>query len=474
MNSKSLSPKFPLEQEQDRDRLFSGVWMRWSALTIPERVVCVNIILLPVWWFVGLYRFMPALMLLGIAFYEIQQYGSLRLRRPTWSVLGLLAFSSYRLFGGVFHDLATGGTLSPSASGRFILFWYGIALLLWYIQSNNIKVRLEAAAWACSVLVLQMLGFWVVGQFILGGGHYNYPPTLFARLTGSGSGGYEPGEGLGNFLIPYRPQDISFANLVRWSFFFVIPENLALASGFIILLSLDIKNRYWSMLLLAASVLLLLLSGTRSGWLAVPIVIGFRYLFTFSRAWGYALPLALAAMLSFATLSVPPVTNAILDSYTSKSEDVGKVRADSTQVRGKIYEETLRGIPNKLYFGHWIAGPSVLPGFELGRVGTHSFILGTLLYRHGLAGTFLFLSFWLSLFAWLYKTREGRPLSGYGLLIFYSLVSPVMEFGEVIAWMIILLGVVIRSPVNKDNIKADGRGESSRSSRAKYYYRSHL
>jgi hypothetical protein len=293
-------------------------------------------------------------------------------------------------------------------------------------------------------------------------------------LTGNG-GGYEPGEGLGNFLIPYRPQDISFAKLVRWSFFFIIPENLALASGFIILLSLDLKNRLWSMLLLAASVLLLLLSGTRSGWLAIPIVLSFRYIFTFSKIWGYALPLALAAVLSFATLSVPPVTNAILDNYASKSEDVGRVRADSTQVRGKIYEETLREIPNKLYLGHWIAGPSVLPGFELGRVGTHSFILGTLLYRHGLAGAFLFLTFWLSLFAWLHKTREGRPLSSYGLLVFYTLVSPVMEFGEVIAWMIILLGVVIRSPINKDKAEVDSQGEKpSRSLSTSYYRRSSL
>lgn len=449
MNLQRHSLGFLPHQETEHSPLFSGFWLRWSALTIAERVVCANIVLLPVWWYVGIYRFMPALLLLGIVLYEWQRYGEVHFKRPKLSVIALLAFITYRLFGGIFFDLSTGNAINPTASFRFVLFWYGIALLLWYIQSNNIKVRLKVAAWACSVLTVQMLAYWAVGELLLGAGNYSYPPTLFSRLAGNTSGSYEPGEGLSNFLIPYRPQDLSFAGFVRWSFFFIIPENLALAAGYIVLLSLDIKNKLWSLLLLAGGVLLLLLSGTRAGWLAVPIVIMLRYTFSIGKVWGYALPLALIAALSFSTLSIPPVTSSILDVYTERAQEVGKARADSTAVRGKIYEETLRAIPDKLYFGHWVAGPTVLPGFELGRVGTHSFVLGTLLYRHGVVGAVLFASFWMSLFSWLYKTRKGRPLSGYGLLILYTLLSSTMEFGEVIAWMIVLLSAVVRDPASE-------------------------
>jgi hypothetical protein len=151
-------------------------------------------------------------------------------------------------------------------------------------------------------------------------------------------------------------------------------------------------------------------------------------------------------MVSFVTLSLPPVTDSISTFFEETTESVGEARADSTEVRNEIYKRTIERIPDNLIFGHWVTGETVLPGFDIARVGSHSFILGNLLYRLGLIGTLLFIVFWISLFIWFYQTREGRPSVGYCLLIFYTLLCVVMEFGEPVALMIPLLSAAIRSP----------------------------
>lgn len=79
------------------DNLFSGIWIRWRAMTVGERFVCVNIVLIPAWWVVGLYGYMSLLLLLGVALYEWQQYGELRLKRPSLPVVALLAFGAYQV-----------------------------------------------------------------------------------------------------------------------------------------------------------------------------------------------------------------------------------------------------------------------------------------------------------------------------------------------------------------------------------------
>lgn len=427
--------------------LLSGFWIRWRSLTLSEQVVCANIVSIPLWWMSGLYRYMAVLLLIGIFYYNINTVGKIRLKEPSIAVLSLFAFASYRLFGGILYDMYEGSSINPTAMIRFISFWYGLVLLLWYIQSNAVRVRLTVVAWACSVSVAQMLLFWFVTRFILGEGPYTYPRTAFAILAGSGEVGYAEGGGLSNFLIPYRYKDQIFAGLSRWSFFFIIPEISALFSAFVALLALDLRNRWWSVSLFIGSLIILLLSGTRSVWLAIPAILGVRYFFSAGRRGGFGIPLAALALVSFITLSVPMVTDSITTTYEQSVTVVGEARADSTEVRGAIYRETLAQIPEKLFWGHWIAGRAVLPGFELGRVGTHSFILGTLLYRHGLVGTVLFLSFWISLALWFYQTRRSRPFCGFGLLLLYTLVSPVMEFGELIAWLLIVLSTITYSSV---------------------------
>ncbi|MBE9226057.1 O-antigen ligase family protein [Phormidium sp. LEGE 05292] len=434
---------------RNNEPLFNNLLIRWQILSIAEKLVCANIVLIPVWWVLGLYRYMPTLLLLGIFCYEKRNYGQIHLKRPQITVIALLIFTTYRELGSLFYDLINSEPISITAFVRSLLFWYPIAFLLWYIQSNKIKIRLEVVAWACSVLVIQMLAFWVVGQLILGAGSYTPPRTPFSSLLGNAEGNYEPGKGLANYLIPYRPGDVSIGKFARWSFFFIIPELLALVVAFIATLALDLKNRLWSILLFGGSVFLLLLSGTRSVWLTLPIMLSLRYLIMLGTKRGWYLSFALIAVISFTTLSFPPITNFLINTAYEKSEETGKYRADSTKVRSDIYRETIERIPDNLYLGHWKPGPTVLPGFELGRVGTHSFILGTLLYHLGLVGTTLFLSFWISLFAWVFQTSKGRPWCSYSVLIMYTLLCVVMEYGELLAWMLVILSLIIRSRESK-------------------------
>lgn len=449
--SQKLGSKSIFKKTTNNDSLFSGVWIRWNHLTVPEKVVFANIILIPAWWAIGIYRFMAALIFFGIAWYEQKNYGRIQFKKPSLSAMALFLYSSYRLIGSIFYDLATGNQLNIREDIRYIFFWYGLILLLWYIQSNNIRVRLEVVAWALSLLVIQMIVFWVIGEVILGGRDYIYPRTILSLLARNAEGNYQHGAGFSNYLIPYIPHNTSIAGLKRWSFFFIIPEIFALVAAYINLVSLDIKNRLWSILLFTGSFFLVLVSGTRSVWLLLPVILILRYTFIFGRIWGYALPLALLAIISFTTLSFPSVTDYFLDIYDSQVEAVGEFRADSTEVRSEIYKLTLEAIPDKPIFGHWITGPIILPGFELGRVGTHSFILGSLLYHVGIVGTLMFLTFWILFAAWLYQTRKGRPPSVFLLLILYTLLSTVMEFGELIACMLVLLAVIIDSPMNKNS-----------------------
>ncbi|NEQ69430.1 MAG: O-antigen ligase family protein [Symploca sp. SIO2D2] len=426
--------------------LFRGIFLRWSNLTLSEKVVCANIVLIPLWWIGGLYKYMAALIVFGIMGWEWKKHRAIPLKKPTFSVISLITFATYVSIGQLFFSLYNPGKITTTEFIRSLLFWFPIAFLLWYIQSKEIKVRPEVVAWSFSVNILQMMGFWIVGQLILGAGIYDPPRTIFSLLSGNASGSYDAGKGLANYLIPYRPEDVSIASFARWSFFFIIPEIAALVFSFFVLLSLDLKNRLWSITLASSSFFLLLITGTRSALMALPLTMALRYTFSIGKNRGFYIPLALAALLVFTTLSLPIVTNSITTSIEKKQKDVGEFRADSTKVRGDIYKGTLESIPDKLFFGHWVPGPTVLPGFDLGRIGTHSFILGRLLYHIGLVGTTLFASFWLSLFVWLYKTGKNRPLCGYGLLILYTLVSPVMEFGESLCWLIVLLGTTICYP----------------------------
>lgn len=452
MTQKLLKP-VSLARKVDDESLFSGVKIRWRALTKSEQFVCANIVLLPVWWVSGLYPYMPLLLLMGVAFSEWRRYGELRLKRPSWAVVASSALilygyvSSALLFLGLhpFVELPLLASINPNGFVKTLL-GFAVPVLLWYIQSNNIRVRSRVVAWACSVSVVQMIVLWVIFQGVFSASSYNPPSTLYGLFTGKGDWGTSSSEA--NYLVPYKSTDHVLGNLARFSFFFHGPFALAMFVGLVGLLALDIKNRLWSTLLLVACVFLLFVSGTRSAWVAFPVVIFVRYLFTAGKAWGPAFSCTLVAITCFATLSLPPVTNLALSSYTDTTATVGELRQDSTETRGAIYTETMKRIPDNLLFGHVVTGPLAVAGDDLTVIGTHSYILGNLLYQGGLIAFGLFGVYWLSLNIWLYDTRVGRPTSCFLGLLFFLLNYPVSENAHTIT-MGILLCMILREPTVK-------------------------
>jgi hypothetical protein len=315
-----------------------------------------------------------------------------------------------------------------------------LGFILWYAESKKIHIRTEVVAWAFSVLALEMLVFWMVAQPILGAPHFTPFRSLVGQLTEKGER-FIPGAGGSNYLIPYWPNDKLPGGLVRFAFFFPVPEDFALIAGFTVLLALDIKKRIWSLPLLSAGLFLLFLSGTRSNWLVLPIVLALRFIFEARKMGGAFLSSALIAFVGFFTLSLPLITDLITDTYTTTEEATGHLRQDSTQVRAKIYERTWNAIvdaPEDFLLGRGVPGLTVLPGYEPAKVGSHSFILGTLLYRMGLLGTVTFLVFWTSLFLKLYTTRSSRPSSSLLMFFYISFTFMTMEV-SMITYLIVLL-----------------------------------
>ncbi|MEB3182607.1 MAG: hypothetical protein VKL59_26755 [Nostocaceae cyanobacterium] len=399
-------------QRLNNDRLFSGIFIRWNCLTLTEKVVCTCIILIPLWWLWG-WRNLYLFGSLGIGAYEFLNFGNVNLKRPSVSVIGVIAFGLYDLINTYFYTQYNNIEFKPSDVLVPIDELISVGFILWYIQSKNLRVRLQVIAWALSVSVLTMFLFWLVLFFVMHQAKYVPLRSVYGFLTGKGEE-YIPGAGNSNYLIPYFYDDTSLPGMVRYVYFFHGPESLAVFLGFICLLALDIKNRLWSSLLFITSFFLLLTSGTRAVWVALPIVLCLRYLLTVGKAAGIWFLCALIAIVSFSTLSVPLVSNLVFSSANNTASATGGFRQDSTEVRQEIYRRTFVEISEAsdahLFLGHVVPGEGVLPGYAPAKVGTHSFILGRLLYRSGLVGTGIFLIFWISLLLWLYNTRQSRPM----------------------------------------------------------------
>lgn len=394
-------------------QLFIWCWMRWGALTAGERFVCVFIMLIPLLWVLGIYKYMTFLLLLCIALYEWQRYGEIRLKLPNMPVVALFGFGVYQTAQILLNYSAPG---RGSVSSVF-LTWFSYALLLWYIQSNNIKLRIEAIAWACTVSMVQMLGFWFLLQFVLPTSMFQPPtiPTLFGLVTGKGVAE-------GNVLAPYEGD---LAGYYRLSLFFVSSQFFALVVGCIGLVALEIKNRIWSLLLLAACVFLIVISLSRGVWIAFPIAVWLRYLFSaYSQPRNRLILFTVMAIVCFATLSIAPITHFLISSYTDITAQVSQFRAESTQWRAEIYRQTWEAFQANPLWGHVGKGqPVSMAGGEANVIGSHSIILGNLLYGNGLVGTGIFAVFWISLFVWLYQTRSERPLACFCVLIMFTFTS---------------------------------------------------
>lgn len=334
------------------------------------------------------------------------------------------------------------GTINIS---DILILYFCPSIWLWYIQSNNIKLRLEVVAWACTISVLQIFVFWVLLQFIILDTVF-WPArlrTVSGILTGRGVG-----EANKNFyLLPFLPRTL-VGDVNRFSFFFIFPEFFAVFVGFISLVALELKNRWRSCLLLITCVFLLFLSATRMVWVALPLVIGLRYLFiALSKRWGTQGVLALIAIASFVTFSMPPATDAIVGKFTNSVQTVNEVREDSSEVRFEIYRQTWLGIQENPFWGYISKGEPI-SATKSSSVGSHSAILGSLLYRTGVIGTLMFAVFWVSLLLWLYETRASRPLIAFCMMSFYTPVAPTLAlvYDMPISSLLLLLSIAIAQP----------------------------
>lgn len=431
------------------EKLFTGVFLRWQALTTTEKVVCANIVLLPVWWLVGITNYLFLLLSLGIVVYEWLSYGKLSLKRPSWAVIALFAFYAYESLDTLFVfldaypsiDIPSGLVVSANnviKSG----FQFCIPFLVWYIQSNNTKVRLEVVAWACSVSIIQMFIGWVVFQFAFPSWIASPPRNLYAILTGKS--GFTPGDvnGWTNYLAFYDEE--------RVRFFFGHYQAAAAFLGFVGLIAVELKNRLWSCLVFAGCIFLLILIGSRSVWLVLPISLMIRFFITLVKWRLTALVFGCIAIFSFVTLSIAPVTDVIFSTYTDTTSAVADARAGSTEARSKVYKATLKKIPEKPIFGYKVEGEPAREGpsvfvVDPPRIGSHSFILGDLLYKRGLLGMGMFITFWGSLITWFYETRTARPMCWIPILALFSLQSAVtnIQFPMIMGT---LLCMVIRQP----------------------------
>jgi hypothetical protein len=405
------------------EKLFNGIWICWDKLTFAEKAICIYIILFPIWWVLG-WGYMWLLIATGILTGLKVRGKEINLKRP--SPLIVFGFIFY-IYAGL-STCTRSSTLSPSTLiGLSMSFFF--MFILWYIESNNIRIRVRVLAWALSVLALECLLFWVVIQLILNTPYFIPPRSIIASFLDK-SERYIAGAGNSNYLLPYWPKDKLPGGLVRFGFFFPTPENFSLIAAAISLVSLELKNRYWKISLFSSGIFLLFLSGTRSSWISLFIVLIAYYAFISGKRFGISILLALIACFSFVSLSLPSITDQVFEDYNRIQESAGNLRRDSTEVRSLIYKRTWEAIvsePDNLLLGRGVEGATVLPGYEPAKVGTHSFILGNLFYRQGLVGSLLFLSYWLSIAMHLYQTRAIKPSYVLPMLLLASITFVTME-----------------------------------------------
>ena len=389
------------------------------------------------------------LLTLSVFAYEIKQKGGLSLDSPSWTVGWALAFGFYTVIVGYFYLTSNNISFSPRQILGAVESWIAPGFLLWYIQSKGLKVRLQVVAWAFSVIVALMLVVFLVSVLVFQQADYVPLRSIFGFITGK-STEFEHGLGNSNYLIPYFAKDESFIpGLVRYVFFFHGPESLALTSGFVALLALDLKNRTWSLGLFAAAYFVSLLSGTRSVFVSLILVVVLRYVITAGKTFGVALIMTLLASISFATFTLPVTSNLVFDTVDRAVQGVNEARADSSQGRGEIYTETWQRVVNapdvELMFGHVIPGETVTPTYEPAKIGTHSFYLSSLLYRGGVFGTLIFIGYWGTLCWRFCQNQHRQPLCCLLALVLFSLTFCVMELERPVMPLILLCSMLEQS-----------------------------
>ena len=443
-----------LEQRQQghNQPLFAGIRLKWGSLTQAEKVVCLLILLIPLWWLWG-WSYLSNFLAMGLMIYDWRYKGGIKLSKPNNVVIFAFLFGFYLLICKYFYAEYHHDPQDVRDLVGVISLWFFSNFVLWYVQSNRIRVRFQVVAWSLTVVVVQMLVLWLFIVVVLKQGSYTPARSIFAMLTGKAAV-YIPGSGTRNFLMPYFSTDGSFIpGLVRYNFFFERPETFSLVASLLVLMAFDLKNRLWFFSLLSLSFFLLCLSGTRSVIIALPLILGIRYLATASKTFGVAFVLAAIALVSFIGLSVPTITNVVENELTNTIEVTANARPSSTDVRAEIYQRTWERITDasdsNLFFGHVVRGETVLPGYAPAQIGSHSFYLSTLLYRSGVIGTILFSLFWISLLSWFYQRRQQQPLFCLLMLLLFSLTFCVMEWESVVMPIILIC-----STLSKPSLKS--------------------
>ncbi len=395
----------------------------------------------------------------GLLAYEWREKGAIRLSFPSMTVLALMGFALYDLFTtyfyGAYHGLSS---LSIRDLVGAVNANFCPAVILWYIQSHRIRVRLQSVAWAFSlVAVVMAIGF----LYVLLVKHqmpHNPYRSIFGALTKKPVL-YAPGQGNTNYLLFYRAEDSSLFGLVRFSYFFHGPESLAVVTSFLCLLAADLRQKTWQGLLFAVAFGLLLTSGTRSSWITLPIILLLRLFLTAGQHRGMWFVLALLAATSFTTLVIPPITQQILMVTGRTAQAASSFRADSTDTRSRIYSQTLErwltSTDRQFFLGHVVPGESVMLEYAPAKIGTHSFYLGSLLYQKGIVGFCIFIVYWLSLLAWLYRTRHDRPWCIFLLWSQLSLLFSIMAFESTIMPML-LIGITLKIPARSEPKRLSG------------------
>lgn len=435
--------------------LFVGPILRWRALSTAEQVICSLIVLIPLWWVLGLIPYLIFCVAAGVVLHERIYQKKIRLRRPTLAVLCLTSFYLYSsgatLYRYFHFDPASLDSLTSAADLaqkplKFIdliesLLQLSFPFLLWYCQSHNIRIRMNVLAWALSVVVLEMLAVCLFCHFVLGNPFYDAPQTLWAILKGKSGGYNRSGEfDKTNFLLLYWPTEKSIGAFPRFYGFFNEPQAFAKFMAVSGLIAFSLRNRLWKFIGLAICIFLIGVSGSRSIWLSFPVAVLIGTVLKTRRLGGVYFTLALLAGLSFMLLCMPPVTNLVMDTTSNTASFVSDFRENSTENRASLYQGAIEAAldnPTNFLLGHpensWFA--------------THSFILGELLYRRGLVGAGLFLSFDITFLLWLKGKGTSTPLCSFLILLLLNLSFVVTVFGQLSAWFY-LLSAVISNPIS--------------------------
>ncbi|MEM8715228.1 MAG: O-antigen ligase family protein [Cyanobacteria bacterium P01_A01_bin.3] len=426
-------------------RLF-GLPFDLPLLTREEWFACLSIVALPVWWIAGLLYYLPSLLLAAVLGRELWATQRIQWSRPHLAVLFLLGFGCYQ----VGHLLAISADLSDLV--RAIVTTFIPAGWIWYIQSRAVRLRLPVIAAALSLLMLEMLALVALLELPTAQQMF-WPssiPTLYAIALGKTS---EINASF--YLVPYWPH--GNGSLFRYVLYFIYPELLGLISGAIACVALDIRpidrrTAVWKWSMFALALLFILLSGTRIVMAAMLPILGLRWLWSnWHRRSFRTLAFTAAAIMAFGLLVLPSGHEFLASHVTGTLTSANEFRADSSSLREEIYRQTWRAFVDNPIWGYAVKGESVDPYISFAVLGSHSFILGNLLYTNGLAGSSLFVSFWALILRWLYRTNAMQLSSPLCICGLYSLASITMSgvFDEPLASLFLILFISVgwqRSP----------------------------